>query len=366
VLGLTSCSKSDNTAQRARPPVPVLAGKVQTKDMPVRIQSVGTVQPHALVAVRPQITGPVLEVHFQEGQEVKENDLLFTIDPRPLQAALNQSTANLRRDEAQLINARLQFLRTSNLFAIDIASQADYEAAEAAYQALQSVVLADSAALSNAQVNLGYTSIRAPIGGRTGNLAAKPGNVVKATDDVLVTITRTKPVYVAFAVPEQHLSDIRRRAAESVLGVDAAPPGSPESPARGELTFLDNMVNTNTGTILLKATFANTDQQLWPGQFVQTVLTLSNLLGAIVVPEQAVQHGQDGEFVFVVRADSTVEVRPVHATVTHEGWRAISGNVSPGEWVVTDGQLRLTPGARVEMKTGVEAAGRTNAVPGST
>ncbi|HOB33681.1 MAG TPA: efflux RND transporter periplasmic adaptor subunit [Verrucomicrobiota bacterium] len=367
-LVLTSCSRETNrNTPSVRPPVPVVVGKVGTMDLPVRIQSVGTVQPYSTVAVRSQITGPILEVHFQEGQEVREGDLLFTIDPRPWQAALNQARANLQRNEAQLINARLQFLRTSNLFAIQIASQADYEAAEAAYLALQSAVLADTAALSNAQVNLEYTLIRAPITGRTGDLAAKSGNVVKATDNVLVTITRTKPVYVAFAVPEQHLPDIRRRAAEAALPVTAAPPGSTEPPAVGELTFLDNMVDTNTGTILLKATFPNTDERLWPGQFVQAVLTLSNITDAVVVPEHAVQTGQDGEFVFVVKPDdSTVEVRPVRAGVTYEGWRAVSGNIRPGEIVVTDGQLRLTPGARVEMKGDPQPAKGSNSAPGST
>jgi multidrug efflux system membrane fusion protein len=278
----------------------VLAARATSQDVPVEIRGIGTVQAYSTVAVRPQITGPIVQVHFQEGKEVKAGELLFTIDPRPWEAALNQSIANLKRDQAQLINARLQFERTKNLFESKIASQQDFDTAEANFHAAESTVLADSAAMTNAQLSLDYTSIRAPIEGRTGSLAVKQGNVVKAPDDVLVTITQIRPVYVAFAVPEHQLPAIQARSSESALPVQAFAPGDADHKALGELTFIDNTVDTNTGTILLKGTFANTNNVLWPGQFVETSLTLSNLVQATVVPSQAVQAGQNGEFIFVV------------------------------------------------------------------
>ena len=307
---LTSCSRNDRgNAAGQSGPVPVLAAQALAKDVPVQIGAIGTVQAYSLVSIRSQITGPITEVHFKEGQEVNAGDPLFTIDPRPYEAALNQVKANLERDLAQMVSARLQFERTSNLFESKIASSQDYDTAQAAYQAMQATVLADRAALTNAHVNLGYTQIRSPIEGRTGNSMVKTGNVVKAPDDVLLTITQVHPIYVAFAVPEQNLPAIRQQSRQGNLQVEAAVPGETNHPAVGELTFINNMVDTNTGTILLKGTFANTDNVLWPGQFVRASLTLSNLVNAVVVPSQAVQTGQQGEFIFVVKPDQTVEMR---------------------------------------------------------
>jgi multidrug efflux system membrane fusion protein len=358
-----SCSRQPSQGgKEARPrvaaAVPVLAAQATLRDVPVQIQTIGTVQAYSMVSVRPQITGPILKVHFEEGQEVKGGELLFTIDPRPWDAALNQARANLQRDEAEMINARLTFERSSNLFASKISSQQDYDTDLAGLRAAESTVLASRAAVTNAQLNLDYTVIRAPVEGRTGNLAFKAGNVVKATDDVLVSITQIRPIYVSFAVPEPHLSAIRRRAAEARLPVEAFVPGDSGHPARGELTFIDNMVDTNTGTILLKGTFANADNALWPGQYVQATLTLSNLASATVVPAQAVQTGQDGDFLFVVKSDGTVDARPVVGSVAWEGMRVILGGVEAGETVVTDGHLRLTPGAKVNVKSS-ETSGST-------
>jgi len=290
-----------------------------------------------------------MQMHFDEGQEVKAGDMLFTIDPRPWAAALNQAQANLQRDEAQMINARLQFERTSNLFVSKIASQADYDTAEAGFQAAKGTTLADAAAITNARVDLDYTSIRAPIDGRTGSARLKRGNVVKAPDDVLVTITQVRPVYVAFAVPEQHLPVIRRREAESTLEVEALSPTDNSVLAAGKLTFIDNAVDTNSGTILLKGTFENTDHVLWPGQFVQVSLTLSNVPNAIVVPTRAVQIGQNGEFIFVVKSDQTVDARPVQAGIEYQGFSVIPQGLHSGETVVVDGQLRLKPGTKISV-----------------
>jgi len=350
-LALTSCSRKSSENTKGRPPVPVAVGKAVARDVPVEIQSIGTVQAYSLVSVRPQITGPIIQVHFQEGQEVKEGDLLFTIDPRSWDAALNQAQANLKRDEALLLSSRLNFERTSNLFVSHIASQQDFDESQATYLGNAGTVAASAAAVTNAQVNLDYTLIRSPIDGRTGDLVVKKGNVVKAPDDTLVTVAQNRPVYVAFSVPEPELPAIRRRAAEATLPVKAFAPTETNNPAWGELTFIDNTVDTNTGTILLKGTFGNTNRMLWPGQFVQVSLSLSNLVNATVVPSQAVQNSQNGEFVFVVKPDETAEARPVVAGVTYDALRVILSGVQPGETVVTDGQLRLTPGAKVAIKT---------------
>jgi multidrug efflux system membrane fusion protein len=362
-LLFSSCSRKPAGAQ-GRPgagaAVPVLVAKAESRDIPVEIHAIGSVQAYSVVSIRSQITGPITEVHFQEGQEVRDGDPLFTIDPRPYEAALNQAKSSLIRDEAQLVSARLEFERTSNLFVSKIASRQDYDTAEANYRALEGTVLVDQAAISNAQVSLGYTVICAPIDGRTGDVTAKKGNVVKAPDDVLLTITQVHPIYVAFSVPEQNLAAIRRKSSQDALAVEAVVPSQRNSLARGELTFINNMVDTNTGTILLKGTFANTNDVLWPGQFVQVSLTLSNLVQATVVPSQAVQTGQNGEFVFVVKPDQTVEAHPVATSVSYDGLTVITSGVQPDETVVTDGQLRLVPGAKVSARSSPTPAPATN------
>lgn len=355
---LSSCSRQSSSGPGggksprggAGGPVPVLVTKSETKDIPVEIQAVGNVQAYSAVSIRSQVAGRIVQVHFKEGQEVKAGDQLFSIDPRPFQAALNQAQANLQRDEAQMINGRLSFERTSNLLTSKIASQADYDAAFSAYQSAQSTVVADAAAVTNAQLSLDYTSITSPIEGRTGNLTIKEGNIVKATDDILVSVTQIHPIYVAFAVPEDNLPAIRHQSAQESMPVTAYPPGDTNNAAHGQLTFIDNSVDTNTGTILLKATFPNANTVLWPGQFVKTSLVLSNLTQAVVVPSQAVQTGQDGEFLFVVKDGDAVEARPVKAGITYDGVRVISSGLKPGETVVTDGQVKLTAGAKISVK----------------
>lgn len=359
--GLAGCSKNPvKEARPPRPPVPVLVARAEVRDVPVEIRAVGNIQAYASVAVRSQITGPIMQVHFEEGREVAAGDRLFTIDPRPFEAALNQAQANVRRDEAQFLSARLGFQRTSNLFQSKIASQQDYDAAEAVFASAEATVVADRAAVSNAQVSLGYTEIRAPMAGRTGDLKVKAGNVVKAPDDVLVNLTQTQPIYAVFSVPEQNLPAIQQCRQSGPLSVMAFIPGE-NAGRRGELTFVNNVVDMTTGTISLKATFANEDKALWPGQFIQATLTLSNLVQATVVPTQAVQTGQNGEFVFVAKPDDTVEMRSVATSLTRDGMTVILGGVQPAEIVVTDGQLRLTPGAKISIKPAEVLTGSTNA-----
>ena len=354
------CSPSPVGASKTEPlRVPVLVAKAELRDVPVEIHAVGNIQAYSAVAVRSQITGPIVSVHFEEGREVKAGDLLFTIDPRPFEAALSQARANVKRDEARLLSARLDFERTSNLFQMKIASQQDYDTVHAAFSAAQSTVIADDAAVTNALTSLSYTEIRSPMDARTGDLKVKAGNVVKAPDDVLVNLAQIHPIYAAFSVPERNLPAIQRRMREATLPVTAMISGVEKNP-RGELTFVNNAVDMNTGTILLKAAFANDDNALWPGQFVQVSLALSNLVQATVVPAQAVQMGQNGEYVFVAKPDETVELRPVKSFITQDGMTVILGGVQPGESVVTDGQLRLTPGAKISVKPVDTFAAATN------
>ena len=356
VSALTSCSRGSANAKNEAPAVPVLVARAEARDIPVEIHTVGSVQAYSTVAIRSQITGQITKVHFQEGQEVKTGDMLFTIDPRPYQAALDQAMANLKRDEAQMLSADLSFQRTSNLFVSKIAAQQDYDTAQATYFSAEATVLADQAAITNAQVNLSFTAIRSPIEGRTVNLTVREGNIVKAPDDLILTITQVHPIYVGFSVPEQNLPAIRQRMDETSLLVTAAPPSVTDKAAQGTLTFIDNTVDTNTGTILLKATFPNTDNFLWPGQYVQTSLMLSNLVQATVVPSQAVQNSQNGEVVFVVKPDQTVETEPVSTGLDYKGFTVVTGNVKPGDTVVIDGQLRLVPGSKVSAKSEETAA----------
>ena len=332
------------------PPVPVLAGKVVEKSAPVQIMAVGNAQPYTRVAIRAQITGQLSKVNFREGQTVKRGDLLFTIDPRPAQAALDQVQANLVRDQAQLENAQVDFDRQKKLFDSKISSREDYDKAQAALDALRGTVLADQAAITNAALNLEFTAIRAPMDGRTGNVMVHEGNIVKAETDILVEINQAQPIFVSFFVPEQYLPGIKLRMREGPLKAQAGYPGLEGPGPGGSVSFLNNSVDATTGMIQLKAVFANSDNTLWPGQFVQVTLTLQDQLNAVVAPAQAVQIGQAGEYVFVVKADQTVDLRPVRTGSSRNGETVIESGLKPGETVVTDGQLRLVAGSRVEIK----------------
>ena len=330
------CSRAP--AGRAVAPVPVLTAKVIATNVPVLIDPppVGHVMPVLTVTIRPQIGGVISAVHFQEGQEVKKGDLLFTIDSRPAQAAL-------AHDKAQLENARIQFDREKKLLADKLISQDEFDTSQAARDTLVATVRSD-------ELNLEYCAIRAPIDGRTGGLQFHEGNVVKSPDDVLLTINQIHPIYAAFAVPERYLPEIQQQMRGRTLTVTAGFENLAGEPPQGELTFVDNAVNQSTATILLKATFPNLRSVLWPGQYVQLSLQLNELTNALVVPSQAVQNGQNGQFIFVVKADQTVEQRGVKTSVTFNGATVITSGLNAGETVVTDGQLRLAPGTAVSVK----------------
>ena len=352
---------------RGNPPpgatgAPVLVAQAVATNVPVQIQPepVGHVTAYSSVTVRSQITGILSRVHFSEGQEVKKGDLLFTIDERSMQAALAAARAALARDTAQLENAKIQFAREQKLFEQKLVSQDEFDTSKAGLDAQTGTVAADQAALANAALNLEFTGIRAPFDGRTGSLRFHEGSVIKAQDDTLLTINQTQPIYVEFAVPEQYLPEIKKQMRAQTLAALATFQNLDGPPPAGELTFVDNAVDEMTGTILLKATFPNQDSALWPGQFVHVTLTLAELTNVVIVPSQAVQMGQTGQFLFVVKADQTVELRPVKTGIVHDGETIVESGLRAGETVVTDGHLRLTANARVMVKSSSEAAA-TNA-----
>jgi multidrug efflux system membrane fusion protein len=346
---------------------PVLVAQAVETNVPVLVNPppVGHVMPYSTVTIRPQVGGVISQVHFQEGQEIKKDDLLFTIDPRPMQAALDAARAARARDQAQLENVKIQFNREQKLFDQKLVSQDEFDTSKAGLDALIGTVAADQAAVTNAELNLGFTGIRAPFDGRTGSLQFHEGNVVKAPDDTLLTINQIHPIYVAFGVLEQYLPVIKREMRDKTLKVQATFENM-DAPPQGELTFIDNAVDTTTGTIQLKATFPNEDSTLWPGQFVQVVLTLSDLTNAIVVPTQAVQTGQNGRFVYVVKPDQTAEERPVIVGLTYQGETVVQSGLRTGETVVTDGQLRLAPGVKVNIKSAISSTNAPGTVSTNT
>ena len=356
-LAAAGCSPAKPPAKTAAA-VPVLTAVAVAKNMPVQIDPppVGHVLPIQTVTIRPQIGGSIRRIHFAEGQEVKAGDPLFTIDPRPSQAALELAQANLQRDTAQLKNAQIQYEREQKLYGQKLISQDEYDTSRATLDGLTGTVAADRAAITNATLNLEYTDIRSPIDGVTGSLQFHEGNVVKAPDDVLLTVNQIQPIYVAFAVPEKYLPEIWRQSRNHPLTVAASYENLAATPPQGTVTFIDNTVDTTTGTIQLRATFPNGDRKLWPGQFVQLALQLDELTNAVVVPTQAVQAGQAGPSVFVVQPDQTVEQRRVTNGVTVLNEMVITCGLAAGERVVTDGQLRLTPGVKVDAKSQPDAA----------
>lgn len=352
-LLLAGCtSKRVQPAAKEKDTVPVLIATVVQKTVPVQVRAIGTVEAYSTVSLKSQIGGEVKAVHFKEGQDVKKGDLLFTIDPRSYEANLKQAEANLARDMAQAADAEIQAQRGEKLVEQGILPKEQSDQRRAAADALHAAVRADRAAVEYAKIQLSYCYIYSPLSGRTGSLMVNPGNLVKANDvPVLVVINQIQPIYVNVALPEQYLGEIKKHIAVGRLRMEAFLPNDKTHPEVGVLTFVDNMVDRSTGTIHVKATFANPARRLWPGQFVDTVLTLTDQPSAIVVPSQAIQTGQSGQFVFVVKSDLTVEARPVVVGRSLDGETVVEKGLVPGEKIVTDGQLRLVPGAKVEVKS---------------
>jgi multidrug efflux system membrane fusion protein len=322
---------------------------------PILVTAIGTVQSIATVMIKSRVDGEIAKVHFEEGQEVKEGDILFTLDDRGVRAQLQQAEANLERDRAQLERFRQEVTRQGDLARRGVASAQKLEDVTTSVAVTEATVRASEATVENARVNLNYTTIRAPITGRTGSVALKRGNVVKAVDTAaaavpLVTITQLRPIYVALTVPERYLADLRTAMAEGAVPVVVTVPSQPKAPITGTLTFIDNQVDAATGTISLKAKFPNEDDRLWPGQFVNVTLTLGVQADAVVVPSAAIQVGPNGPYVFVIRQDSTVELRLVKPDRVVGDKTVVAEGIAAGERVVVDGQLRLVNGSRVTVQ----------------
>lgn len=348
---MASCSR-ERMVQAKKPSavggVPVTVARVTQRSVPVDVRAIGNVQAYSTVEIRAEVGGELGSVHFREGQEVRKGDLLFTIDPRLFEAALRQAEANLTRDQAQLQHAEAEARRYEELHRSGIIATQQYDDIRTNAEALRSSVAADEAAVETARLQLAYTTIRSPLDGRTGNLLVHQGNLIRARDLVLVVIHQIRPIYVAFALPAQQLAEVQRRMAGGDLRVQTTP-GNGLPSLTGMLTFVDNAVDPATGTIQLKATFDNSNGALWPGQFTEAVLTLATQPHAVVAPAEAVQTGQQGAYVFVVRPDSTAELRLVEPGRTVGAYTVVERGLQPGEIVVTDGQLRLSPDARVEI-----------------
>jgi membrane fusion protein, multidrug efflux system len=359
VFMLTACSGNAENNHISKS-APVTISIVLKKDVPVVLKAIGTVEPHNTVSVRARVAGEITRIAFKEGQDVSQGDLLFIIDPRSYQAALDGALADLARDNARLKNAEEDVRRYAELVKKDYVTSQVYDQTKANADALKATLAADQAAVESARVNLDYCTVRAPITGRTGNLLVKLGNVIKANEQSVITINQIMPINVSFSIPEEYLADIQRYAAEGILGVEAAFPNRAEPSFRGELSFINNTVDGSTGTILLKATFPNLDKTLWPGQFVNVSLRLATSRSAVVVPSQAVQRGQQGEYVFVVKPDMTVESRSVQLGQRIDGETVIRKGIEAGERVVTDGQLRLFPGAKVALMNQPASSGKNN------
>ena len=337
------------------PPVPVALTQAVRKAMPLELSAIGTVEASSSVAVRSQITGELTAVNFKEGDDVVQGQVLFRLDRRPLEAALKQAEANLERDRAQAANAGAQAQRSRELAARGIATREQVETASTTATALDATVGADRAAVENAMIQLQYATITAPISGRTGELMVHPGNLVRANDPTpLVVINQVTPVQVAFGVPERQLGVLKKHMAQGSLRVEARLPGDSEAPVVGRIAFVDNAVDASTGMIQLKGTFPNADRRLWPGQFVNVVTRLATDPDAIVVPSVAIQMGQQGSYVFIVKDDRTVDLRPVVVARTNGAETVVEKGIQEGETVVTDGQLRLVPGSRVSEKTAAD------------
>ena len=353
LLVMTSCGKGEAKKEglKQTPPVPVTVGEVVKKTVPFQLKAVGNVETLATVNVKSRVDGQIVEVGIRDGQNVSKGQLLFQIDPRPFAAQLKQAEAALLKDQAQLTYAAGQEKRYQDLLQKNFISGEAYAQVKANLDAAQAVVKADQAALDNGRLQLGYTTIRSPISGSAGKVLVSGGNLVKANDTVsLVVINQISPIYVSFAVPEQFGGQVRQRLAAGSLKVEAMPRTSGAMPVEGKLAFIDNAVDAATGTLRLRAEFANTDRALWPGDFAETTLTLRQDNDAIVAPARAVQNGPRGTYVFVVRPDLKVAIRDVVVERTAGTDAIIAKGLQPGEKVVTDGASRLTPSSVVTIK----------------
>jgi multidrug efflux system membrane fusion protein len=343
--------------KKGPPAVPVTVVPVVMKTVPVRLIAIGNVEPYTTVALKARVDGQIVSVRFREGEEVRQGAVLFEIDPRPFAAALKQAQANLLKDQALLDRANQQEARYKDLLAKNFISADAYEQVRTNAETAKATVAADDAAIENSRLSLEYCTIRAPVTGYAGRIQIQQGNLVKANDvNALVTINQIVPVYASFSIPEQNIADIRKYQADGELKVQATFTNAAHAPIAGKLSFLDNSADMTTGTIKLKAEFANTDKALWPGQFVNVVLTLYDQKDAIVAPSAAVQNGPNGQYVFVVKPDLTAELRSIKIARAEGDDTVVASGLKPGEQVVTVGQVRLAPGTPVSLSKPAQAS----------
>lgn len=340
------------SAPKAPPPqaaVPVTPGKVTLKDMPVYVRGLGTVQAFNTVTIKSRVDGQITRVQFTEGQEVKAGDPLFQIDPRPYQAALEQAQANLQKDQAQLQGAQRDLDRFAKLVTPGFQTRQSYDDQKATVGQLEGSIKADQALIDNSQLNLDYSNIRSPIAGRTGARQVDIGNFVQAAAaTTLVTVTQIKPIFVSFTVPQEALDELRRNQAQAPLTVDVYGPDDKTLLAEGKLTLINNQVDTTTGTVLLKATFDNTDERLWPGEFVNPRVIVTTHKDALTVPAQTVMQGPSGAYAYTIKPDNTVERQDIQVSATQDGVAVIEKGLTAGDAVVVSGQYRLTRGSKVK------------------
>jgi multidrug efflux system membrane fusion protein len=355
-LCLTTCTEKKET--KSTPPVRVKVAPALQKDVPIEVKAIGNIEASVSVAVKSQVSGQIARVHFKEGSDVRKGDLLFSLDPEPFLATLRQCEAALARDQAQANFAREQANRYEGLFRDGIVTQDQYGLLRTNAESFAATVAADLAAIHSANIQLGYCSIRSPVSGRTGTLSLHPGNLTKANDVPLVTIEQVRPIHAVFSLPEKWLAELKRAIAGNTVTIEAVLPNEPGGTESGTISFLDSAVNPATGTIRLKGVFANRSGKLWPGQFAEVVMTLGHRRNSVVVPTQAVQTGQQGPYVYVVKSDRKVEMRPVTTGAAAGEETVVEKGLATGETVVLDGQLRLTPGATVTT-TDKEPAGST-------
>jgi len=352
LLMIGGCSKSEPIGAMARPPSPVLVARAVVKTVPNQLREIGNVEAFATVHIKSRVEGELVGIHFHEGDMVAKGQLLFSLDSRPFAAALKLAQADLAKDQAQLVKAEADEKRYSFLLEQSVGSREQYDQAHAAAATLRATVIADQAAIETARLNLEYSQIRSPLDGRTGNLQSHIGDLIKADADTpMVTITQVQPIYVTFSVAENELPAVRMNLETHRLEVDAAIPNSPDTAEHGVLAFIDNTVDKTTGTILLKGLFQNENRRLWPGEFVNATLTLNQIRGAVLIPSQAIQTGQNGSFVFVVDNQMQAHLRPIVAGAQIGSDTVIEHGVEAGETVVTDGQMLLAPGARVKIRS---------------
>lgn len=349
LLIAVGCSKQQAAPAPRSAAVPVVVAKVTQRAMPVQLTAIGNVEAYT-VSVQAQVAGELVNVHFKEGGFVQKGQLLFTIDPRPYEATLAQVQATLARDKAVAANSRAQAQRYLTLREQGVVSPSDAETYTSAADAAEATVAADEASLKTAQLNLDDCKIYSPMDGRTGAVMVKPGNLVKVADVPIVVIKQVSPIHVDFTVPQEYLAQIKKYLAAGPLRVEATAPSNPGHPEIGQLVFVDNAVDTTTGTIHLRANFENSHGVLWPGLYVNMLMTLAQESNATVIPAQAITAGQQGAFVYVVQADGSVAARSVVSSRSVEGLAVIDKGLEPGETVVTDGQVRLVPGAKVQIK----------------